>query len=79
MMTICFLLLLIIKNDSDIFWYPNHMSAQFAATPVLVPQLPLRNTNTVCLLHFLTGHMVEYDFLFSVLPLIAQLDLFRIF
>lgn len=53
--------------------FQNHVSgrgAQLAAT---------RSTRAASLLHFLPGHMVGCEFLLPVLPLIARLDLFRIF
>lgn len=61
--------------------YHNHVSghrAQITAAQY-TRVAPASAYNTVSLLHFLTGHMVECDFLLLVLPLIARLDLFRIF
>lgn len=75
----CWLLKTALRELMDII--PMYQKIELGLEPliphVLVQQLPLHNT--VYLFHFLTGHMVEYDFLLLVLPLIAWLDLFRIF
>lgn len=53
--------------------------AELSLQPLGARVAPASAYNTMFLLHSLTGHMVECDFLLLVLPLIARLDLFRIF